>query len=286
MASSGNYRYPTYVEKPALTATVYQSGEEIDWGQKFAMVTRTYIGPDNDILDMGKANKVGSGLNLGNGLSGTVQSCKTIKLDADRSKLVYTVRSKNYEGSGGEEDPNLLDETWQVTMAQMEVPLYRYCSPDAENGDEDYGNAVALNAWENETDPTLKNEFKYMGDDGEPVTLAGRTLDLAKLINSGVEARLVFYPQATLVTNCEDYKKVSNFSNRRAALNYIDDTPNDELDLTGYSWLKSSFDWNQNADGTWVLTETWIGSPQYLGDWAKGLYDKNNHWNMYELSSN
>lgn len=291
---STSYRYPDYQPHPLLSATVYQCGEEIDWGQKFATVTRTYVGPDNDILDMGNDYKVGTSVTIGTRLSGSIQSCKTTKIEADRSKLVYVARAKNITGSGGggdDPDPNILDTVWQVTMAQMEVPLYRYCSPTASPTDSTYGNAVVLNQWENAAFVD-KNAYKYRTADPNteeweeetPTALAGRTLDIAKLLNAGTESRLVFYPQATRVTTCYDYTALSNYNERISALNYIDNTPS-EIDLgQNYSWLKSAFDLQQNTDGSWNVTESWIGTPEYLGKWNPGLYDKNDHWNMWKES--
>jgi hypothetical protein len=75
-----------------------------------------------------------------------------------------------------------------------------------------------------------------------------------------------------------------NYNARISALNYIDNTPS-EIDLgQNYSWLKSAFDLQQNTDGSWNVTESWIGTPEYLGKWNPGLYDKNDHWNMWRES--
>lgn len=287
---SNNYSYPEYTSNPPITATVYQCGEEIDWGDKITTISRSYIGPDDDILAMAKEHHAGTSIVIADNLSGIVKSCKTTKIESDRTKLTYVVQ----KGNEDDDDPNIIDETWQVTMAQMDVPLYRYCSPSASISATDFGNSTALNAWEQgETMDKLAYKFRSYNpsisqwEDAQP--LSGRTLEIAHMIAAGTEARLVFYPQATRVTTCIDYTKIGSFDDRINALNWIDDTPSTELDLgnVSYTWLKSAFDIQQLQDGSWTVTETWIGTPEYLGQWRPELYDYRKHWEMYveQLSS-
>ncbi len=283
-----NYTYPTYPSTPVeITATVYQCGEEINWSDQYAEITRTYVGEDNEMIQFALNHKVGSTI-AENGLSGIVTACKSTKMESEKTKVQYTVQASYGEAS-------VIDAVWTVTMAQMEVNLYRYCAPPASGGgsvdEENWGDAAKLKAWENEENATLKNAYQYRQynvetNDNEIYQLSGRTKDIAQLIAAGVEARLVFYPQATYTRVVQDYANIPDFQDRMATLNCIDPWPNTELSGIGqsYYWLKSACDLQQNSDDTWTFTESWIGTPEYLGNWSKNLYGKEDHWNMYPLS--
>jgi hypothetical protein len=284
-----NYQYPAYVENPGITATVYQKGEDIQWGDKWATVTRVYIGTDDSILGEAYSKKAGTSYDCGHGLSGIVESCKTQKLDADRTQLQLLVRCP-YDKSSLSDEAGSLDTTWACTMSQMEVPLYRYCSPLSSSDPTEWGNAAAIEAWEHEEDPTLKADYSYTNPGtGETESLMGRSLDIAKLMNAGVDARICFYPQATRTTRYAALSDVHNIHSREKKLNYIDKEPlKGELDefmsVDDYSWLKSGYDVTQNTDGSWTLVETWIGTPEYLGEWNENLYSSSDakRWDMWK----
>ena len=277
-----SYSYPTYQEKPAITSEVYQSGETIDWQNNYMVVDRSYVGPDTLILQMAEANRRGSGYDLGNSLSGEVEQCNTTKLDSDRTKL--DLKIKCAIGTG---DANVLQDTWTVQIAQMEVPLYRYCKPNFTSADvNNWGEAPAINAWENETDVNLKSAYKYRQYNPElkeysTLDLSGRSLSIAMIINGGTESRMTFYPQASRTTICKDYTQLSNYEYRKNHLNYADNTPANFVDTISCMWLKTAFDLQQNTDNTWTVTESWIGSPYDLGGWQEPLYGFANHWKMW-----
>lgn len=269
----------------AITATVQQCGEEIDWQQTYFYVTQSFIGPDDDILEMGADYKQGTKHSIHDNEC-VVETCRTTKIESDRTKLTFTARGTLSAA------PNIISETWSVTMAQLEVPLYKYCSPaiSAISGDT-YGNASYLNAWENEQNGVLKSNYRFNYFDenaqsNQVIELSGKTKTLAETIAAGVDSRMCFYPQMTRVTNCYDISKLPSIADREKYLNLIDNTPQSIMSgyysLT-YSWLKSSFDIQKNADSTFTLTESWIGTPPYMGTWNEGMYsaDPSKRWQMW-----
>lgn len=295
-----NYQYPNYVEKPSLTANVYQKGEDIQWGDKAAIVTRSYIGPDDSILNYAYTNKIGSGYDCEHGLSGRVESCRTLKIDADRSQCTLVV---NCPYDSGDNPDEALNTTWACNMAQLELPLYKYCTPNYTSSDlSTWGDAAAIEAWEHEDNPTLKTNYHYTVFDTQTQEttekeLEGRSLEIAKMMNSGVDNRICFYPQATRVTRWASLSDVqgegTSLKDREAELNLKDTQPLSSdltafLTVENYSWLKSGYDIQQNTDGSWSLTESWIGTPTYLGEWNNALYSKDDNvrWKMWKDEQN
>ena len=247
--------------------TIQQLGERIEYYPQYTMTTTSFIGPENQLSGVALANKKGS--KYKNTQKTTVESSITEKLEADR--LRWNVSYKTWlSGGGGGGDDDYISRTWNMNMTQYEFPLDRYLDPD---------NAEKYNAWKN-TDEEHKKAFQYLelvrpGAGPQYDDLSGMALSCAKKYYAGIEDVMKFYPQATRTSTYEEKKE---FAERRNKLNHIDNTPENEFSLS-CSWLKSGFDWTQNNDDTWVLTESWIGVPGN-NPWDPQLYgDK--QWEFY-----
>lgn len=242
---------------------IKQIGKKVEYLSGYTITTETYIGPDDEIATKASQNVVGGKYD---GLSSNIRSSITEKIEADRSK--WTVVYGKQASSGGGDNDDLIKQTWTMTMTQYEYPLEKYLSADE---------AGQVAAWE-QTDIKHKKNFEFFVDMSQTGAvyqmLAGKALQVAKKKFAGIESVLKFYPQATCTSL---YGKYSSFTDRANKLNHIDDSSLSSDFGLGVHWLKSGFDWTQNQDGTWTLTESWIGSPK----WDEDLYGEN-AWSFVE----
>lgn len=246
-----------------------QIGERTEYFQKYLLTTVSFIGHVGILSARANENRVGSKY-MGHGRQ-IVKSSVLETLQANQAK--WTCSYKTYLSGGGQDD-DYENQTWQMSMTQYEYPLTKYLSADA---------AYEVASWR-ETDFTHRKEFKYLEktskEDG-PVYAelsAYRAEDVAKKEWAGIESVLKFYPQATRTSI---YSSKQTFSSRADALNHIDSTPDAVFGDFSVEWLKTGFDWTQNQDGTWTLTETWIGAPS----WDKDLYGSN-AWSFVDPQGN
>lgn len=255
--------------------TVQQCSETRDYLNQKTVVKVSFIGEDSAIAALASAQKKGTAFS-GIGGSGAVahsviDSSVTEKLQADRTRwnCTYTIYSPQGGGGGGDAYYTTLDS---MTMVQQQFPLYKYLNADE---------AAAVASWENLSDDDVDNKkaFRYKKPDGsydDLSNVSAKALAVAKKILAGFEYVQKAYPQITHVERFDTKKSLTDRKNR---LNHID-TTNDVPDLiSGYSWLKVQFDWQQNDDGTWTLTESWMGVPD-ADPWDSDLYGAN-AWDFF-----
>ena len=232
------------------------------------MTTTSFIGPENQLSGVAMSNKKGNKYNSNENT--VIESSVTEKMEADRLRWNLSYKTWLSGGGGGESDP-YISQTWSMNMTQYEFPLDRYLDPD---------NAEKYNAWKN-TDEEHKKAFQYVelvspGAGPQYANLDGMALSCAKKYFAGIESVMRFYPQATRTSV---YDRLHKFKTRVEALNHIDNSSVSAEFGLSCSWLKSGFDWTQNNDDTWVLTESWIGVPQN-NPWDSNLYGPS-AWNFY-----
>jgi len=238
-----------------INDTIKQLNERVEYFNTYTLTTTSFIGLSSVISGLAVENKKGATYD-----GGIVQSSVTEKIEADRAK--WTVQYKTQlSGGGGESDP-YTSQTWTMNMSQVEYPIEKFLSES---------DASEFQKWKN-TDDEHKAKFQYFaamsqGAGPQYGDLTGRALSAAQKTLNGLEAVLRFYPQATRTSN---YKVKHTFSSRAGKLNHIDSTPGSQFDVS-CSWLKTGFDWAQNNDTTWTLTETWMGAEK----WDNELYGDN-----------
>lgn len=237
-----------------------QIGEKVEYFSKYNLTTVSFIGEDSAISSLASTSRVGT--KYQSTAKTVVKSSITEKLPSDQSKWTCSYRTYLSGGGGGSDDGE--DEIWSMAMTQIEYSLMKYLSADE---------AYQYQAWK-DTNISAKQGFKYLADVSqgagteiyEPLT--GKALDVAKKDWNGTEAVLKFYPQATRTSF---YSEKKTLTSRAEKLNHIDTASVSAMSDYDVEWLKSGFDWTENQDGTWTLTETWIGAPK----WDEDLYGQN-----------
>lgn len=263
-----------------INDTIKQCNFTVDYNKFRTDVEISYIGTDTNIQTLASTYRVGSTisntevLDLPTSLSGIVSYSHLEKIESDRSKWTVKYNTKtSSSNSGADEEP--LATTFQMSMAQYEYPLERLFLSSETTGD---SGAWAFESWKNMTDLKHKRDYKYLSDMSQTgaiyTSLNGKAKDLAELYIGGTESFLRFYPQITRQRTWDE-KKENNLES--TALGKIDTTPNDtqkfkileEFQSSNYQWLKTGFDWAENQDGSWTLTESWLGAPE----WSDKLYE-------------
>ena len=251
-----------------INDTVKQLGERTEYLPQYTLTTTSFIGPESVLSGVVTTNKKGDKYNS---IANTViESSVTEKMEADRLRWNVSYKTWLSGGGGGGSDP-YISQTWSMNMTQYEFPLDRYLDPD---------NSRKYNAWKN-TDEEHKRNFQYLelvspGAGPQYDDLSGMALSCAKKFYAGIESVMKFYPQATRTSV---YDRLHEFKTRADALNHIDNSSVSAEFSLSCSWLKSGFDWTQNNDNTWVLTESWIGIPAD-NPWDSELYGPN-QWKFY-----
>lgn len=254
-------------------SAVEQCSETREYLNQKTVVKVSFIGQDNAISSLASVQKKGAAFS---GLSSVVEhsvidSSVTEKLQADRTKwnCTYTIYSP-LSGSSGDAYYTTLDS---MTMVQQQFPLYKYLNAEE---------AAAVVAWDEEdwngeraTEKKVKkSDYKYWDTGLETFRLLSEVSEkaesVAKKLLAGFEYVQKAYPQ---ITHVEKFNSKKSLTNRQNKLNHIDNDGVPKL-ISGYSWLKVQFDWQQNDDGTWTLTESWMGVPS-TDPWDPDLYGAN-----------
>ena len=183
-----------------------------------------------------------------------------------------------------------LKETFSLRSVRNDVSVLAYCSASASGP-----NRAAVERWMREPDPKLATAFKYTDSDGSVVdmtneSLLSATVPLIRKIMRGTERVIRFYPQLTRRRIYQN-PPVDVFQK----LSYVDTppTPSGERTLAPsglatliaqYEWLKVQDDCDEQADGKWVRTESWIGilksdASDGAHPWDPDLYGAN-RWAM------
>ena len=178
---------------------------------------------------------------------------------------------------------------YSVKSVRNDVSVLAYCS-DSPSGP----NRAAVERWMREPDAKLAAEFKYTDADGNVVDmnddpLLENTVPLVRKIMKGTERVIRFYPQLTIRRSF--YAPPQDVFEK---LSYIDTppTPSGEKTLSpsglttlirAHQWLKVQDDCDEQQNGTWMRTESWIGiekSSHSEGDpWDEDLYGES-RWQM------
>ena len=178
---------------------------------------------------------------------------------------------------------------YSVKSVRNDVSVLAYCS-DSPSGP----NRAAVERWMREPDPKLAKDFKYTDTTGGVVDmnedpLLKATVPLVRKVKKGVERVIRFYPQLTIKR--QYYVPPSGLFDK---LSFIDTPPNPDGEKTlspsgvgelidAHQWLKVQGDCDEQQNGTWMRTESWIGilktDQNQERPWDPDLYGEN-RWQM------
>ena len=156
-----------------------------------------------------------------------------------------------------------LKETYSLKSVRNDVSVLAYCGDSASAP-----NRAVVERWMREPDPKLAAEFKYTDANGAVVSIPdnfSETVPLIRKIMRGTERVIRFYPQLTRKRIYQN-PPTDAFSN----LSYVDTPPAPGSQRTlapngiavlisNYEWLKVQDDCDEQPDGKWARTESWIG---------------------------
>ena len=266
-------------------STVKQCSETKEYLFQKTVVKTSFIGEDEAINTLASQQKKGtafSGLSTAIPYS-IIDSSITEKIQADRTKWtvtysIYTPKTKPGGGGGGEDDSPYYVEKDSMTMAQYQFPLYKYLLSNE---------AAAVRSWEllAGNDISAKQNFQYR-DEADNLqylsAVSAKALETAKKMAAGIEYVQKSYP---IMTHTEQLSARRTMTTRLEKLNHIDDSiymPSIKDSYPNFQWLKTQFDWVENDDSSWTLTESWMGTPEDQ-PWDKDLYGLS-AWKFVDVS--
>ena len=263
-------------------SSIQQCGETREYLYRKTVVRTSFIGEDDAIQTLASTQKKGTAFS---GLSSAVEhsvidSSTTEKIQADRTKwnVVYSIYTEHGGGGGGGTSAVYYTSQDSMSMVQYQFPLYKYLSADE---------AAAVQAWENvpPEESARKAAFKYQdaqtGEWKDLIDVSEKAKKVAEKLFAGVEYVQRAYPQ---ITHVERSAKCETHSLRQNALNHIDNAGVPAMPMKNdYSWLKVQYDWTENDDSTWTLTEAWTGIPKD-NPWDSDLYGPN-AWDFFNPST-
>lgn len=197
-------------------------------------------------------------------------------------------------GGGGEVVTDPLTDIWSIKGCRNDVSLLAYCGPSVgANPLRDQ-----IENWLKETDKDLAAAYSYKDDKGKVVELTEASKALAAKFAKGAQSVMRFYP---IVTRKRTYADVPPACLEK--LGFIDTpsysgttspvtkkkVPNGlSTAINAHQWLKCQDDADENTDGKWVRTESWMGIPKTddpnNAPWDADFYG-DNRWAMPYQSS-
>ncbi len=171
-------------------------------------------------------------------------------------------------------------ETWSIRSIRNDLPILAYCDPAFTFS------RYSLEMWQKETNKTLADAYKFKSDDGSVQELTSNGKKIAQKISNGVESVMRFYP---LLTKRRLYSRPPQTVLEK--LGYIDTPATGSGDskkvykpgnlagiINDYDWVKCQDDCEEQPDGDWIRTESWMGLKKlqyaYTGEttWDPDLY--------------
>jgi len=146
-------------------------------------------------------------------------------------------------------------------------------------------NRAMIEAWMKEPDGSLAAQYKFQKPSGEIETLTGASLALVHKIEKGVEAVIRFYPVVTRTRTYVDcppacLEKVGFIDTPPAPTGTAKKPSGLSTAVAAHQWLKVQDDAQEQPDGNWTRTESWMGIPSADGTgWDANLYGAN-RWPM------
>lgn len=204
----------------------------------------------------------------------------------------YGVLTVNCVPSGKDDpddpDPDTaqpLKDIWSIKSVRNDVSIMAYCG-DGENEP----NRALIEAWMKEPDGKLAKDHQFRQSDGEIVELTtdAATMDLIQKIEKGIESVIRFYPVVTRTRTYADCPPACLEN-----MGFIDTPPVPAgtakkpsglaTAVNAHQWLKVQDDAQEQTDGNWTRTESWMGIAKSDSNnnapWDADLYGPN-RWPM------
>lgn len=190
-------------------------------------------------------------------------------------------------GSGTEQDPTVVEplkDIWSIKSVRNDVSIMAYCGP-SEGANP---NRAMIEAWMKEPDGKLAKMHQFKTSDGEIEELTGASLALVQKIEKGIEAVIRFYPVVTRTRTYADCPPACLEN-----IGFIDTPPAPAgtakkpsglaTAVNAHQWLKVQDDAQEQTDGKWTRTESWMGIAKSDNPddspWDADLYGAN-RWPM------
>ena len=205
---------------------------------------------------------------------------------------VLTVECLPIDASGGGDDPSPtpsevepLKDIWSIKSVRNDVSIMAYCgtSPGANP------QRALIEAWMKEPDGDLAENLQFRKSDGTVFDISNSeypaTVALIGKIRKGIEAVIRFYPVVTRTRTYADCPPACLEN-----IGFIDTPPAPTgtakkpsglaTAVNAHQWLKVQDDAQEQTDGKWTRTESWMGIPAVDGSgWDADLYGAN-RWPM------
>lgn len=179
----------------------------------------------------------------------------------------------------------LLKDVWTCRSVRNDVSIFAYC------GGEGYANRALIEAWQKEPDGNLANQYKFKNSAGKEEEITDQpTLDVIHKIEKGIEAVMRFYPIITRTRTYDRepdavYEKLAYVDTPPVPLHYSDKNASAREKkvrvpkglaavVNGHTWLKIQDDVQEQPDGKWTRTESWMGVQTWSTQdaWDTDLY--------------
>ena len=191
-------------------------------------------------------------------------------------------------GSGTEQDPTVVEplkDIWSIKSVRNDVSIMAYCGSG-----ENEPNRALIEAWMKEPDGNLAKMHQFRKPDGEIVQLTGdaATMDLVLKIERGVESVIRFYPVVTRTRTYADcppacLENVGFIDTPPAPAGTAKKPTGIGNAVNAHEWLKVQDDAQEQHDGKWTRTESWMGIAKSdnpnNSPWDADLYGAN-RWPM------
>ena len=201
---------------------------------------------------------------------------KAWNLERAPGNLGYLTLTFAPDAGSSEGSPNPLKVTWSVKSVRNDKSILAYCGESG--GNNPYRPHIEL--WMKETDPDAIEANQYTGPDGEKHPLTELDKLITAKLKKGIESVIRFYP---IVTRKRIYSADPRDS--FANLGFIDSLPAGAPTVTGdYQWLKVQDDKDEQSNGDFVRTGSWMGALVSEGGWDADLYGSS-RWPMPKGSS-
>lgn len=192
-------------------------------------------------------------------------------------------------GSGSSTVVEPLKDIWSIKSVRNDVSIMAYCGSG-----ENEPNRALIEAWMKEPDGKLAKLHQFRQTDGEIVQLTDHaaTMDLVQKIEKGIEAVIRFYPVVTRTRTYADcppacLEKVGFVDTPPAPSGTAKKPSGLAAAVNAHQWLKVQDDAQEQTDGKWTRTESWMGIAKSDANngapWDAGLYgteESTQRWSM------
>ena len=251
--------------------------------------TIVYKGPYSDLETAKNALVQGDAIE-GDWLA---KSWNLSRVPGNLGRLEISCVDKDDVTENGETSQYALKVTWSVKSVRNDVSILAYI-----NSSSYPEGRFAVEMWMKETDQSLVESFKYKDQTGAVKDISGlgpAWVELCKKIGRGIESVMRFYPILTKksITSTPPAKTLEHLSeindpansNNFDSVNVTDANGNAVTDdfgnivkklvakktkvflapknlqeiIEAHQWLKCQDDADEQTDGNWVRTESWMG---------------------------